>query len=209
MLQDQNRVKNVATAGILLGSTLVSVAAISSSIRATASPLNPCPRVYYEEPFNSTRRVPQGCPPNAATQQLTQSETQSPVVQPGVTPSEDPTPLQPPLQEDQANAITTVALTNGLFNVRVINNTNTSVSYQVIGYTPRRYLQGGGTANLQGIPAPATILFVRQDNGFVDVIPVSTTEPGLLNISLDEDTNSGDINGGALRIQDDGQVYLN
>jgi hypothetical protein len=35
---------------------------------AASRDLNPCPKIYYEEPFNSTRAVPQGCPPNAATQ---------------------------------------------------------------------------------------------------------------------------------------------
>lgn len=34
---------------------------------ATSAYLNPCPGIYYEEPFNSTRAVPQGCPANSAT----------------------------------------------------------------------------------------------------------------------------------------------
>lgn len=34
---------------------------------ANSEALNPCPAIYYEEPFNSTRIVPQGCPANAAT----------------------------------------------------------------------------------------------------------------------------------------------
>ncbi|BAY63434.1 hypothetical protein NIES22_35220 [Calothrix brevissima NIES-22] len=32
--------------------------------------VNPCPRIFYEEPHNSRVVVPQGCPPNALTQQL-------------------------------------------------------------------------------------------------------------------------------------------
>ncbi len=47
-----------------------------------ASPyLNPCPGIYYEEPFNSTRIVPPGCPANAAT--LNQQGQVQPINQPG------------------------------------------------------------------------------------------------------------------------------
>lgn len=31
--------------------------------------VNPCPRIFYEEPHNNRVLVPQGCPPNAFTQQ--------------------------------------------------------------------------------------------------------------------------------------------
>lgn len=48
---------------------------------------------------------------------------------------------------------------------------------------------------------------VRQDRGLVDVIPVSSQE-GMLEVSLNESKNLDD-NAGALRIQKDGQVFLN
>lgn len=32
--------------------------------------VNPCPRIFYEEPYNNRVLVPQGCPPNAITQQM-------------------------------------------------------------------------------------------------------------------------------------------
>lgn len=210
MLKNKNRVHNLAVVGTLVGSTLVSFTAISSSMKAGAQSLNPCPRIYYEEPFNSNRQVPQGCPANAATQQSTQPEAQSPMALPNRTvPFGGATPIQPPLPENRASAVTTVALRDGSFDVMVTNNTNTLVTYEVIGHTQRRYLQGGETVNLQNIPAPSTITFVRQDDGFVKVTPVSTTEPGLLSVSLNEDTSPSDNNGGTLRIQDTGQVYLN
>ena len=53
-----------------------------------------------------------------------------------------------------------------------------------------------------------TITTVRQDEGLLDVVPISTSEGGMLEVSLDESTNLAD-NLGALRIQTDGQVFLN
>lgn len=63
--------KSMAFIGISLGSfgILVPVVAQTSTAPAFGPKLNPCPKIYYEEPWNSTRRVPSGCPPNAATQQ--------------------------------------------------------------------------------------------------------------------------------------------
>jgi hypothetical protein len=60
---------------------------------------------------------------------------------------------------------------------------------------------------LRGLPTPVTITLVRQDGGLVKVMPMSTSE-GMLSVSLDETTNFDD-NQGVLRIQRDGQVFLN
>ncbi len=49
---------------------------------------------------------------------------------------------------------------------------------------------------------------VRQDEGLLDVIPVSASEPGMLDVTLNEASNLDD-NQGVLRIQEDGQVFLN
>lgn len=96
---------------------------------------------------------------------------------------------------------------NGLVNVRLKNNTNAPVSYEAIGYTQRRFLPGGEETVLRSLPTPVTVTFVRQDKGLVDVIPTSTQQ-GSLEVSLDESKNLDD-NQGVLRIQRDGQVFLN
>jgi hypothetical protein len=54
-----------------------------------------------------------------------------------------------------------------------------------------------------------TVTFVRQDDGFVEVLPVSASKDGVLEVALDEDANPLDSNQGVLRIQRDGQVFLN
>jgi hypothetical protein len=92
--------------------------------------------------------------------------------------------------------------------VRLTNKTNVAVAFEVIGNTQRRLLSGGQSTVLQNIPTPSTITFIRQDDGFVEVIPVSSSQ-GLLALDLDEDLNPLDSNQGVIRIQRSGQVFLN
>lgn len=96
---------------------------------------------------------------------------------------------------------------DGTVNVRLKNNTNALVTYEAIGQTGRPTLPGREEVVLRNLPVPVTITTVRQDNGLVDVIPVSSEE-GLLEVSLNESKDLDD-NAGAIRIQKDGQVFLN
>ncbi|MEP0914429.1 hypothetical protein NDI45_26350 [Leptolyngbya sp. GB1-A1] len=210
MLQNRMSMKNIVVAGTLAGSALASLAALFAPPKAVAAPLNPCPGIYYEEPFNSTRISPQGCPPNVAAQELSQIEAQTPAALPSRTIPFGgvPAPLQPPLPENRENPVAAIGLANNSFDVRVTNNTNAVVAYEVPGYTQRRFIQGGQEVTLQAIPTPATITFARQDNGFVEVLPVAASEPGLLAVQLDEDASPLDANQGVLRIQSNGQVFL-
>ena len=188
----------------ICGSVLIGLPAIPVVASAIpASRVNPCPGIYYEEPFNSTHFAPQGCPPNAAVRQfgvqgLTPNRTLPPA----------PTSITPPLPEVRSNAIATVTLMDGKVDVKLKNNTNAFVSYQALGHTGRRFLIAGEEIVLQNLPTPVTITTVRQDKGLLDVIPVSNSQPGMLEISLNESSNLED-NLGALRIQRDGQVFLN
>lgn len=199
--------KNSTFFNALLGGLLIGLPALS--IAADAAPVRGCPGIYYEEPFNNDRIVPQGCPPNAATQRLIEREDLPASQYETPMPSGRAMPVQPPLPQEQADAITNIALAGGKFDVMLMNNTNTLVSYEVIGHTQRRYLQGGEQVMLQGIPAPATIAMTRPDNGFVDITPVSGSAAGVLTISLDEDESPRDQSQGVLSIEPDGQVFLN
>ena len=122
-------------------------------------------------------------------------------------PDQTNPPVQPPLPEERSQPIAKVMPMNGLVDVRVKNNTNAPVSYEAIGYTQRRFLPGGEETVLRSLPTPVTVTFVRQDKRLVDVIPTSTQQ-GSLEVSLDESKNLDD-NQGVLRIQRDGQVFLN
>lgn len=231
---------------IIFGGVLI-VPSTSFVASAQTQVLNPCPRIYYEEPFNSTRVAPQGCPPNAATRLLgdrangiTPTEpganlTPNAVVpaaapttpaqiaptpgQPGIAidgrtpratnPPGTPTiPVRPPLPENRSQAVAIVMPMDGNVDVKVKNNTNAIVTYEAIGHTPRRVLQGGEETVLR-LPLPVTVTFVRQDNGFVKVMPMSASKKGMLEVGLNEKANPVDNNQGVLRIQKDGKVFLN
>ncbi|GAB4384926.1 MAG: hypothetical protein Kow00121_49120 [Elainellaceae cyanobacterium] len=191
--------------GLVFGLPIAAIATPAAS----AYPLNPCPSIYYEEPFNSTRQVPAGCPPNAATQELIQ-EGRIPVQAPGSTslpPSNVPV-SQPPLPEELQDAIATVIPTAGTVDIQMVNMTNAVIRYQAVGFTDERPLLGGETVLLQDLPVPVTITLVREDGGFIQTMAMPTTEAGLLSVSFDETTGSG-IGDRTIRVQEDGQVFTN
>ncbi|MCU0548210.1 MAG: hypothetical protein MUC48_02570 [Leptolyngbya sp. Prado105] len=236
------------------GGLILGVPILSSTALASPTPrLNPCPRIYYEEPYNSRLIVPQTCPPNAITQFAIQNlgafrrgvgavGSDLPAPTQGLTPnltvpvnvprtlgtvSQRPSifneppynrtapgtpitrPVQPPLPEQRSQPLASITPNNGKINVRLKNDTNTIVTYEAIQYTQRRSLRPGEEVLLQNIPVPVTVSFVRQDNGFVEVIPVNNPEAGLLSLTLDEDTTPLDRNQGVIRVQQNGQVFLN
>lgn len=169
---------------------------------------NPCPKIYYEEPYNNKILVPAGCSPNAATmrwKKTGQAVDQSINVVPPVT---NVKPIQPPVPENRANAIATIKPMMGKVSVMLKNDTNARISYQAVTHTQVRYLEAGEEVSLRDIPTPATITMVREDKGLLRVMPMSAEEEGMLTITLDEKTKF-DNNQGVLRIQEDGQVFLN
>jgi hypothetical protein len=97
---------------------------------------------------------------------------------------------------------------DGKVDVRLENNTNAKISYQAIGDTEPRILLGREAIVLRNLPTPVTVTLVRQDGGLLRVVPLSTSKQGVLEVSLDEAKSLGN-NQGVLRIQQDGQVFLN
>jgi hypothetical protein len=156
-----------------------------------ATVLNPKPSIFNEPPYNRMG--------TAAT---------APAVSP-VLPAQTKPPMQPPLPAERSQPIARVMPMDGKVNVRLKNNTNALITYEAIGYTQRRALLGGEEIVLRNLPTPVTITMVRKDDGFLEVMPVRTSEPDLLEVSLDEDATPLDKNQGVLRIQRDGQVFLN
>jgi hypothetical protein len=197
-LQSRFDQKGSLLLGALSGSLLVGLPMIPLAASAQSrSILNPCPRIYYEEPFNSTRIVPEGCPPNEATRLL--------VLPRGTSTTEV---IQPPLPSSRSNPIANLKLTDGKVDVRLKNDTNIPLYYTAIQHTQRRVLPAGEEATLRGLPTPVTLTVTRPDGGLLQVMPMDTSQPGMLAVTLDETTNF-DNNLGALRIQKDGQVFLN
>ena len=116
-------------------------------------------------------------------------------------------PSSPPLPEASSQPIATATSVNGRLSVAIVNNTGTAVSYEVIGDTSRRTLLLNESAMLRDIPLPTTITVVRQDKGFVDVA-ATVSNDGMLEISLKSEP-SLDNTQGVIRIQADGQVFVN
>jgi hypothetical protein len=102
--------------GVCLAIPLFS-AGISAAQQPNASPstqtspsLNPCPSIYYQEPFNSTRVVPQGCPANAAT--LNQQQGSQPYNSPGASSSSSSSPYPNATSAQPAGTTTASASQN-------------------------------------------------------------------------------------------------
>lgn len=183
---------------IISGTLLIGLPTIPLVASATPYP------ALNKEPDNSNVRVAQGCPPNAANQRLSQQG----LSQNMVTPVRRTTSIQPPLPETTQSPIAAVTPMAGQVSVQLKNDTNAPISYQAIGHTEPRTLAGGEEIVLQNLPTPVTVTMVREDGGLLEVIPMSSSATGVLAISLNEKTEFDD-NQGALRIQTDGQVFLN
>ena len=204
---NQNVRKYAGLFSAICGGLLISVPAFSP--RAVAqqptSQINPCPSIYYEEPHNNQVLVPQGCPPNALTQQL-----QAQGIPPSeVVPARPPvTVIQPPLPEDQQPPSTKISLANGRVNIRLVNESGAEVTYEVVGDTPARSLEGKSDTMLQDLTAPVTLTFFREDGGLLQVTPEPSAETGMIEVRLNETTDVQEDKN-TVRIQEDGTVFLN
>ncbi|MCD8489223.1 MAG: hypothetical protein LRZ84_21410 [Desertifilum sp.] len=209
----------------ILGGALLAIAAIPGT--AAKAQINPCPSIYYEEPYNRAIAVPQGCPPNAASQLAPQAAR--PLTQPGMQPGQMAQPgmqqrpmaqgmqpgqmAQPGMQQAQIpfrgnDVIARVQPTDGTVNIRLVNSTNANITYEAIGHTQPRTLPGGTDTVLENLPAPVTLTMLRQDNGLIDITPIRNVETGVLEVSVREAPSFDDTQG-TLEIQQDGRVVVN
>jgi hypothetical protein len=175
------------------------------ALAATTSLTNPCPLIYYEEPYNSSIILPATCAPNAATRSVngpSERSTQLPVLVPGSTTVSTAQPLLPPVEPAP---IGTVQLQAGKVNVQLKNMTNTAITYQAIGHTQQRTLVAKTDLVLQDLPAPVTITFLRPDAGFVRVTVAANAGSGVLVLMLDEATGLNNSQT-SVRVQSNGNV---
>jgi hypothetical protein len=228
--------------------TISSVAIAQPIVQPTTSKVNPCPGIFYEEPYNYRILVPVGCPPNALTLRLMQLGIIPFIITPlpdqnrfgvgGEAPSslnpnpsifnEPPynrsqpqnnfqsalptrravTPLQPPAPAQRQEPSTKIALVDGKANVKLINNTNAKITYQVIGDTAPRVLEGKSDVTLRGLSTPITVTFEREDGGLLMVTPQAGKDKGSLDVTLKETTDV-EQDRSAMSIQSNGSVFLN
>jgi hypothetical protein len=185
----------LAPLGIVIGSLSLPAMAQTTSLT------NPCPKIYYEEPYNQLLVVPASCPPNAAATSQNQ-QSQLPTLNPSAMPV-NPTPQLLPGTEPAP--IATVALQSGRVTVQLKNTVNTPVTYQAIGHTEQRILAPRSEVTLRDLPAPVTITFLRSDSGLLRVAPTMNAEPGNLMLMLNEATGLSNSQG-SVRIQRTGSV---
>ncbi|OYE03138.1 hypothetical protein [Nostoc sp. 'Peltigera membranacea cyanobiont' 232] len=115
---------------------------------------------------------------------------------------------QPQLLQPRQTPSATIALTNGTVNIKLENDTAANVTFQVIGDTAPRSLRGKSNVILQGLKAPVTVTFEREDRGQLLVTPQASSEPGSLEVRFNEATNAAQGRS-AMRIERNGSVFLN
>ncbi|MEH2012050.1 hypothetical protein [Nostoc sp.] len=236
-MKSQNFRKSAELFGAICGGLLISLPVIPQVVAQQSPPkVNPCPRIFYEEPHNNQVVVPPGCPPNALTKRLAAQgllpapATPSPeqtrlsvggeAPQSGVTtppvPSEQTqqpssgavSSDQPQLLQPRQTPSATIALANGTVNIKLKNETAANVTFQVIGDTAPRSLQGKSDVTLQGLKAPVTVTFEREDHGQLIVTPQPSSEPGSLELTFKEATDATQGRS-TMRIERNGSVFLN
>ncbi|MFK8182717.1 MAG: hypothetical protein AB8B99_05030 [Phormidesmis sp.] len=95
---------------------------------------------------------------------------------------------------------------SGKATVLLMNNTGAEVTYEAIGQTPPRILAPDESVRLDALPMPVTITAERQNFGLVDMV-VSVSDAGTLTVDLER--SEFDEVQGALRIREDGYVFVN
>jgi hypothetical protein len=208
-MKSQKFRKSAQLFGAIFGVLLISLPAISQAVAqestpkvdqgeapsgASSSTLNPNPSIFSEPPYNRSQAP-------VAPRPIPRDQTQQP--SPGAVFTDQPRLLQP-----QQTPSATIALANGTVNITLVNETAATVTFQVIGDTAPRSLQGKSNVILQGLKAPVTVTFEREDRGQLIVTPQASSEPGSLEVTFNEATNAAQGRN-ALRIERNGSVFLN
>ncbi len=167
-------------------------------------------------PYNSVPTTPSADPtrmgiggesPYGGSQQPSQTGSNI-YTTPQSVPTQPDYRTEPSLRQQGQSPVATVALANGNLNIRLVNETGANITYQVIGNTDQRSLQGKRDVILQGLRAPLTVTFQRADGGLLLVTPQPSSETGLLEVRLDETTDVGQ-DAKAMRVQSNGSIWLN
>lgn len=184
MRETQTTRNKIGILGVICGSWLVGIPALALTTAAMpVSQANPPPSSLLETP----------------------SRNENPSIPRVNTPTT--TPITPPLPEEQQSPSARVVPVNGAVNVKLVNETYTNVTYQVVGDTKPRTLYGRSDVTLERLETPVSIMFYRPDRGLLLVRP-QTSDEGLLEVSLTE-TNDLGSDKTAITIQENGNVFLN
>ncbi len=200
-LTHSKALKKVGILGIA-SSLFLGIPLLSSSTSAQTIVKPICPGLYYEEPWNNILKAPVGCPPNERILYGEQSQINDPdYVEPTYR-------VVPPLPDTISQPVAYINPTQeGQVDIMLDNDTETLVSYQILGHTGERWLRGGDEVVLRNLPTPVTVTMVREDNGLLQFMTTGS-DSDYLHVTLDEDPTLDDVQG-VLRVQPDGEVFMN
>lgn len=178
---------------------------------SSTSPLNPSPGIFNEPPYNrrpgSSPSNPGAVPSSPATPEGITPPTPEQVPSPS-TPPAPGSVLQPPLPKQSQSPSATVMPINGKVSIKLVNETGANITYQVIGDTNQRSLQGKSNVNLLDLSAPVTLTFKRNDGGLLMVSPQASSQPGMLEVTFTETTDLT-TDRTTMTVQETGAVFLN
>ncbi len=113
----------------------------------------------------------------------------------------------PPLPEVVSDPVAYIdPTTEGTVDIMLDNDTDALVTYQVLGHTGERLLEGREEIILEDVPTPVTVTMIREDNGLLEFMTTGSNSD-YLHVILDEDPTFDDIQG-VLRVQPSGEVFL-
>ena len=220
MIREQlQNLKNTKLLGAICGSLLLGLPFIPKVASAQpATDLEYCFDDFYQEPLNSMVRVPPGCPDNDYTREVgvdEELETEASSRQMEMEMNSNTQPynrsnrvgvIQPPMPARQMRTMGNIDVNGRTVDVSLNNDTNTGVTYQVIGHTGDRLLYEGNETELLNLPLPVTITVLREDAGLIDIQDMMA-EDGEVKFTLQEE---GDLTGSekTIRIQEDGTVFV-
>lgn len=174
-------------------------AAPTQSISVLNSALNPNPSIFSEVPYNRSLLL-------LAQSLRTTEQAQKPAVNNDAENRDANQTEIKPWSEAQENRKALVKAINGQFNIRLMNSTNTEITYELVGHTNQRQLTGNTNFLLQDLAMPVTITVLREDGGLVRVTP-KPAAPGILELRLDEALNL-DQDRRAVRVREGGSLLI-
>ncbi len=117
-----------------------------------------------------------------------------------------PTIQEPTLLQQAPSPDARITPTGGMVTVKLVNNTNTTITYQAIGDTEERSLDARSSVTLQNLKTPTSVTFYRGDRGFLVVRPKVTGSTLQLTMSASDDLS---VDKTFMEIKETGEVYLN
>jgi hypothetical protein len=123
-------------------------------------------------------------------------------------------PSQPAVAQELPPPVTMAAPKNGRLTVRLVNQTNATITYQAVGDTNLRDLAKGATANLLNLRTPINLTFSYRDvitnfddqEALIQAIVINDPQTGILEVTL-QPTINPQLGKAVVSVDANGAVY--